>query len=217
MERSWSLYNKVEKLRVDDLKSDQVRTILLAIPASQLANWYACQEGDLHWVPLRQVSEFYIDLPTLQHEDIAVFVEPRMPQAAGHDIRSDAARAVTHSKTKSRRPLFEDPPEDLISNPSLEIVKAETNERRSARRYSLQLLFRVSLEGQVFETNTVDISLGGLSVKDNIPTWIPRTFRAELSSQRGSINIVCKKVSSNQIRLMESDSWDLLRQWLVLR
>lgn len=214
MERPWSLYNKAEKLRIDDLRPEQVRTILLSIPASQIQNWYACQEGDLQWAPLRSVSEFYRDLHGSQDQTIT---DVSVQRAAGDDL-SDSIPANTASvaKTNIRRPLFEDPPEGLQSDPTLEITKAQTNERRLARRYPRKLDFKATHEDKVFTTRTLDISMGGMSLETIVPDWLPRTFRAELSLNDSRVRIVCKRINANQLRLMEAGSWDLIRQWLVM-
>lgn len=216
MERSWSLYNKVEKLRVDDLKPDQVRTILLAIPASQIQNWYACQEGDLHWVPLNSVSEFYRDLHGSQDQTVTHFNAPR---AVGEDFSSTsevAINTVPVQKTNHRRPLFEDAPEAVRTDPSLEVTAIHTSERRLARRYPRAIGFKVVQGTHVFQTKTVDISMGGMSIEATVPGWLPRTFQAELSLNGARVMVVCKRVSQSQLRLMDAESWDVIRQWIMM-
>lgn len=214
MERSWSLYNKVERLRVDDLRPEQVRTIMLGIPSSQVHNWYACQEGDLHWVALQSLPEFHVDY--MGAAAIPEMDEPPLAKASGDNF-SEPLLTPSVPKTKPRRPLFEDSPEPLLTNPALEVVKTEINERRSARRYHKKLAFSVLIEGQSFASQTVDVSMGGMSIRDPLPAWVTKHFRAQLMLNQQTVIVFCKRVSASQIRIMDCDSWEVLRHWIVQR
>ena len=55
--KMWSLYNKAEKLRVDDLTLEQVKIVLLGISSRQMSDWYTCQEGQLNWEQLSAMEE----------------------------------------------------------------------------------------------------------------------------------------------------------------
>ena len=214
MERTWSLYNRVEKLRVDDLRPDQVRTILLAIPPSQLSNWYACQEGDLQWVALESVSEFYMDSMANRQKASA------LPKASGDDSSNetpdfnDVILPVSRAKTNQRRPLFEDAPDNVIAG-DFEVKSEDREDRRSSVRYPRKIEVRIVLGKKVFSTHTLNISMGGMKLAQELPDWMPRTFRAELALNGQSVYVFCKKIGPDQVRLMESDSWSMIRQWLV--
>jgi hypothetical protein len=113
-----------------------------------------------------------------------------------------------------RRPLFEDPPEDKTA-PTLQVDFTRTKERRTARRYPRRLGFRVSDAGQVFECETVDISMAGISLDQPLPAWVPKTFTAELSHTKHSIKVMCSKVGDQKLKLRDSSSWDVIRAWIV--
>ncbi|MGE0527018.1 MAG: PilZ domain-containing protein [Bdellovibrionales bacterium] len=192
MEILWSLYNRFEKLRVDDLTAAQVRMILLAIPTARLPDWYACREGEVHWHPLSSIPEFYEDV---------------------RDIKG-AGIPLQHL-TPPRRPLFEDPPDGLVTDTSLTVDLAETQERRNARRYMRQFSFRVTSETSEFNTHTVDISMSGIALKDELPEWVPRVFRASLENKGRSIQVMCARVDGYKVQLREAESWEQLRQWIA--
>lgn len=201
MEKPWSLYNKVEKLRVDDLRTEHVKIILLAIPNSKMSDWYACHDGDIHWQPISAISEFYEDVRQLK---------------GGHDQTEPQATdpAPTPAPVK-RRPLFEDAPEGLITDPALVVDTSQTKERRTARRYPRKLVFNVVQNGQKFESETSDVSMSGLALAKPLPSWVPKTFRAELTLNQTSVRVMCARVDSTKLKLMDADSWDVIRQWLV--
>jgi hypothetical protein len=56
---NWSLFNKEEKLRVDDLSIEQIQTIMLAIPSSKMPSWFAWRDGDMSWQNIADFPEFF--------------------------------------------------------------------------------------------------------------------------------------------------------------
>ncbi len=217
MQKPWSLYNKEDKLRVDDLTSEQVRIVLLATASKRMSHWYACQEGDVHWQPVDAIPEFYEDVRQIKGKpgddddrDKEVSVdEPSIKLSA-----PAAAEAPPVTKAVQRRPLFEEAPAEATS-PTLQVDNARTKERRTARRYPRRLGFRIVLDDQTFNCETVDISMAGLSLEADLPAWVPRTFAAELSMNKYSIKIMCTKVGDRKLKLKDSSSWDVIRAWIV--
>jgi hypothetical protein len=202
MQRLWSLYNKDEKLRIDDLTAENVKIILLSIPTAKMSEWFACQEGDLHWQPIATISEFYEDVRQIKGVSFA----PKM--AAGAEYMSP-----TRPPVEERRPLFEDAPEETAK--TLQIENEETNERRSARRFPRQLTFLVSKAGKTFEGETVDISMSGLSLKSPLPDWVTKTFRAHIELNGQTTGVLCLRVDDRKVKFLEADSWNLIRLWIV--
>ena len=197
MYKPWSLYNKEEKLRIDDLKIEQVKIILLSIPTARMGDWYGCMEGDLHWQPLVAISEFYEDVRELKGNFQAKPELAPLPQS-------------------SRRPLFEDGPhEEPSGEPSLMVDFVQTKERRTARRYSRQLIFKVIQGEKSFQSATVDVSMAGLSLAEELPDWVGKNFRAELTLNKTNVLIQCARVDNKKLKLTDADSWDVIRKWLV--
>lgn len=203
MQRLWSLYNKEEKLRIDDLTPEQVRIILLAIPTARMPDWYACQEGDIHWQPIGSIPEFYEDVRQIKGQS-----QPKTEE------QEEAIPPV--NKPVQRRPLFEEAPLDLsVTDPTLQVDSSATDERRSARRYPRKLNFKVIQGGKTFETETMDVSMNGLSLEQALPQWVPKSFRAELRLNKTNVIVLCQRVSDNQMKIMDADSWDVIRKWIV--
>lgn len=221
MHKCWSLYNRVEKLRVDDLTRDQVRTILLSIPTNRMDEWFACREGDLHWQPIREFAEFYEDAAMVKGEFQAVAGDETPPEVTAtktkNGTKNTALKSVgTGTKPEERRPLFEDVSSDLFGTGStLKVESMPTRERRSARRYVRNLVFQAKVNGVRFECETRDISMAGLSLSKNLPSAFGKEFKAELHLNGGVIKIRVVKVSPMSLRLKDADAWDLLRQWIV--
>lgn len=217
MQRLWSLYNKDEKLRIDDLTAENVKIILLAIPTGKMTEWFACQEGDLHWLPIATIPEFYEDVRQIKGVSFA----PKMAAGAEHmSVPSTPSKTapepihpVPMKPTEERRPLFEEAPDETAK--TLQIENEETNERRSARRFPRQLTFLVSKAGKTFEGETVDISMSGLSLKSPLPDWVTKTFRAHIELNGQTTGVLCLRVDDRKVKFLEADSWNLIRLWIV--
>lgn len=213
MQRLWSLYNKDEKLRIDDLTAENVKIILLAIPTVKMVEWFACQEGDLHWQSIAAIPEFYEDVRQIK----GVTFAPKMAAGAEHMSSPAAAASAPHpSPVKpipERRPLFEDAPDETAK--TLQIENEQTTERRSARRFPRQLTFLISKAGKNFEGETVDISMSGLSLKSPLPDWVTKTFRAQIELNGQTTGVLCLRVDDRKVKFLEADSWNLIRLWIV--
>jgi len=196
MHKCWSLFNKEDKLRIDDLTVEQVRTILLAIPSANMRDWFACREGDVNWQALVDISEFYEDV-----------------RAAKGSSYLDAGKPAA-APPPTRRPLFEDPPEQP-TEATLQVEAIHTKERRSARRFSRRLTFRVYLGNKKFECSTIDVSMGGFSITEALPDGLGKNFRAELSYSGVDMNVLCSQIGDKQLKLLEAEAWDVLRQWIA--
>ncbi|MBX3022306.1 MAG: PilZ domain-containing protein [Bdellovibrionales bacterium] len=228
MEPLWSLYNQLEKLRIDALKTEHVRIILLAIPTRRMGQWYACREGDMTWLPISEIAEFYEDVRAMKGLAPAGEAASDKELAAAvqrADVPSDERRK-TSVKTErppaafhERRPLFEEAPAEEAETVDLKtstgIVAAPVKERRAARRYPRELEFKVRGKEESFVCETQDISLNGIALKRPLPKWVPKTFKAKLSSGDVSVRILCGKVSDSSLRIMEVESWEILRKWIV--
>lgn len=201
MERPWSLYNKEDKLRIDDLKPAQVRVILLSIPAGKMRHWYACQEGGPHWIPLLEISEF--------HEDVRA-----MKASASHDLPTNPGEQKAKDQP-ARRPMFEDAPTGALDAKTLAIESVQTKERRSARRYKRQIHFTADSKDGVFVSQTVDISMSGLSLVDPLPAHFPKTFKARLEVGTEKAIIMVKRIDDDKLQILEANPWEIIRQWIV--
>lgn len=212
MHKCWSLYNRVEKLRIDDLTKDQVRTILLAVPTSKMAEWFACREGEMHWQPIRDFPEFYEDASMMKGE-----FQPEAEATSSASTNIHTAVTVpgkASKKAEVRRPMFEEPSPEPTSS-TLKIESVPTKERRSARRYVRNLNFYATADGEKFECATRDISMAGISLTEQLPKAFVKNFRAELRLGNARIKILVGRVNSTSVKIQECEAWDQLRQWIV--
>lgn len=232
MQKPWSLYNKEDKLRVDDLTPEQVRIVLLATASHRMSHWYACQEGDVHWQPVDAIPEFYEDVRQIKGKpsddddrDKEVSVTKTSANVTPHSVTMKipdplaepahaAPAAPPVAKPVQRRPMFEDPPDDATA-PTLQIENTRTKERRTARRYPRVLGFKIAIPGKVFQCQTVDISMAGLLIDQDLPDWVQKTFTAELSLNKNTIKVMCNKVGDRKLKMKDSSSWDVIRAWIV--
>ncbi len=224
--KTWSLYNREEKLRIDDLSLEQVKIILLSISTRRMHEWYACLAGDLSWRPLAEVPEYFNEVRSIQQDTAS------LQKVAGQDFSSGrqtrvAGRTKTQTKTKKTKPRLKAVPSPkpdasgeidggmIQTVHDLVVDKSQTKERRSARRYARKISFQVTKEQNSFNSETLDISMNGLSLREPLPAWVPRAFSATLKLNQYSINIQCEKVSDRKLKITAAESWDLIRQWIV--
>ncbi len=216
MQGRWSLYNKEDKLRVDDLSPEQVKTILLAIPTSRMKDWYACRGGEVHWHGISEIPEFYEDVRALRGttdsaNDVNVSAD------AAKNVNGQAAPMPPARPAAPHRPMFEDAQTNMTS-PTLAMDHVQAKERRSARRYHCRLEFKIIQGGKAFNSETQDVSMTGMALQEALPTWVPKTFRAEVSHNGQVLSIVAarvEKASANRLRILEAESWEVLRRWIV--
>jgi hypothetical protein len=213
MEQLWSMYNKVEKLRIDGLKTDHVRIILLSVPTRHMGQWYACREGDMEWRPLDEITEFYEDVRVYKGATANTRTK-ESPTTRGQKAAKPSAPPLKRAP-EERRPLFEEPPEGLLTDPGIAMVTSKVKERRSTRRFARQLEFRVKSADKNFKCETHDISTHGLSLREPLPRWVPKTFRATLSHAGANVRVLCTRVSDTKLQLVDAESWDMIRQWIV--
>lgn len=63
----WSLYNVVERHRIDDLPLSHLLIIIPTIPPARLNDWVAWRPGAKDWQPLQTFPELEQTLATIQH------------------------------------------------------------------------------------------------------------------------------------------------------
>ncbi|CAM5999393.1 unnamed protein product [Sphagnum balticum] len=209
MQRCWSLYNKYEKLRIDDLRMDQVRTILLAISLNKMSDWFACQEGDLRWQNIKDIPDFYEDTRAHKGE---LPNERAVPASHAAEALPPAANAALQ---EVRRPLFEEAPQENNLTSTLAMEAENTRERRSARRYVRNLRLQIERATGVHEFATTDVSMTGLGLKEALPADVPKQFRAQLVCNGQTLRVICQRISAQQVRLTDAEAWDVLRNWII--
>ena len=210
MEPLWSMYDKIEKLRIDGLKTEHVRIILLGVPTRRMAHWYACREGDMQWRPIAEISEFYDDVSVFKGalEDVAP--EQKATKAPTKPTAPPLKRAPD-----PRRPLFEEAPHSP-EEADLGMMTTNVKERRSTRRFARELEFSVKSADGSFQCLTHDISTQGLSLKEPLPRWVGKKFRAKIAHGGSVVRLICEQVSTNKLRIVDADSWEVIRQWIVM-
>lgn len=205
----WSLYDSVEKIQIDDLKTEQVRIILLSIPTARMKDWMICKKGEIHWECILNTPEFYEDVRDLKGNTQSLKAEDYSPQ---HKPSPQAP--------SPRRPLFEDI--DLSSEETLALETEgedfDVKERRSARRFTKRLQFEVIQGGKSFKTETVDVSMAGFRLEDQLPSWAKKQFKAKISLNDHDLQLVVARVEEDRdgkrVKVLDAERWEVLRSWV---
>ena len=209
----WSLYNSVDKIQIDDLKSEQVRIVLLSIPTVRMKDWMICKKGELHWQSLLQAPEFFDDVRDLKGDTENISLNDLSTQSRPDKFKSQAP--------PTRRPLFDDI--NLEAEQTLSLMdqgsNIEVKERRSARRHNKVLGVEISGQAEVFETQTQDVSMSGMNFKDPLPDWVKKKFSISLSFKGRSMKVLCERIdgdsSQTKARILEVEHWEVLKDWVV--
>lgn len=109
--------------------------------------------------------------------------------------------------------------EGAVGTGSLMIEDMDTEDRRSSTRFHKS--FKVKIEGtsgQVFKTNTLDVSLDGVQLQEAVPDWSGELFRMELWRGDEHIDVLCERTGKGEhttLIIRENPREELLRKWLL--
>jgi hypothetical protein len=214
----WSLFHKIEKRQIDDLKTDAVEVVYEVIPSKDRGDWLVWREGFATWKPL---EDFPTLLQSLRKGGMLSAPSQPAPAPAQRDVPTKIAdsstsksskdrvakggprNASTADETKSVAARKETTVQDRLARQgSLEsevdfdlLAETEALGDRAAR-YRKKWQIRILTEGKPFMNTTVDASNRGFSLKDPLPKGLPRYFNVEVFAGEMVIPLICSEVPS---------------------
>ncbi|NCN41970.1 PilZ domain-containing protein [bacterium] len=211
MSSLWSLYNKSDKIQIDDLKTEQVKVVLLSISSMKMKDWEICKKGTVHWQPLALHPDFYEEVENLKGSSMG----PTSSESASTPPYQNAP-----SSGESKSSLFDEI--DLDSEETLSLMDGahvDVEERRSARRHHRILKFEIIQGEKRFETETKDISMSGMKLKEPLPDWIKSEFRAQVSLNDQVVDLRVARLSKDKkdtsVKILDASTWGLLKSWVI--
>ena len=201
----WSLYNLSTQRQIDGLTFTQARGFLDSLEPGQNDEWQAWHEGLSEWKPITHFTE--LDSKT-QHQ--ARQAPPHPPKVA-HKITGHE----NFSPVLEYREDADDTPISLED-------KGYTDNRLN-RRFLQTYKVQVPYLGSVLSTETLDISLGGMSLKQDLPPQMTATFTATLIHTNGAVvKIPCTLILErdgnhrNRVKFhLTADNESIIRTWLL--
>lgn len=190
----WSVRDLDAKHRVDGLNLDQILILILGIAPSRIIHWQARKSSTGEWKSLWEFPELGITAP---------------PPLTGGTKKK--------SKKGSRR-ISEDTITEGLGDTTLEVDVGEVEDRRNSRRFQKEFMLIVYGEKENFSTKTINISMTGLHVAEDIPNWAGNRFSAVLTKKSERVRVVISRTDPKDARsfsIEEVDPPELLREWLL--
>lgn len=120
------------------------------------------------------------------------------------------------------RPLSEATLAELSaqSDNTLEIETANINtDKRGHARFRKEFHFSAFSGANVFQSETVDVSMQGIQLREPLPANFPKQFRASLTSDRFEVALVVERTSDStatKFRIIDINNKDVLRKMLLI-
>lgn len=152
----WWLYNSKKNVQLPDLDLQKAKDTLTHVASGDLKYWFVWQEGWGEWIP---VEKWVLFAPPKVKA-----TPPPLPQI--HENPPPASHAGAQEPV--RAPL-------VYESEATTVTIAFEDTKIQARRHlrlSKRLRADVECRGQIFTTHTVDVSSGGASFEDPLPSFL---------------------------------------------
>jgi hypothetical protein len=202
---NWSLFNERSRIQIDDLTSDQAWGVVAAEDPKHRHLWLVWHTGLTDW---KSVSDFDESSRHLSRAATAAYTFPAVPDLEDQR-RAEAERRIGEFE-------LDDSPTDIG------IDTTARKDLRKNRRYLQRYKVEINLDGNSFTTHTVDISLSGMKIEDELPPTSRLSFTARLIHDNGQVlNVKCSLIEQaglqrNRFKVSISENQAfLLRTWIL--
>ncbi len=201
----WSLYHTLSSRQIDGLTFTQARGFLDSIGPAQIHEWHAWYEGLSEWKPVSAFEELN---PAIAHD--ARHAPPRPPKPVAKMTGDETFSPVLEYRDDATRISISLDDKGYVDN-------------RLNRRFLQSYRVQIPFQGAVLTNETVDISLGGMALRDQLPPQISATFTAVLIHANGAtVKIPCTIIlekdgmHSRRVKFtLSNDTEPILRTWLL--
>jgi hypothetical protein len=191
LSQTWALYNALKFWTLYNLSEQEVRLLLLTFSDNELKLTKICKSGDSKWESA--LSSENVDF--IKPENKAPYLNSEgFPSL---EMRSDSVTDTGFFQVKSGK----------VQHPRLH------------NRYEKSVECTISnAHNKVFNTQTIDISEGGLYFKHIIPDWIAGYFIVVVNDQFQLLcSIVEDQKEKNRVQIVAEDNdpqYELYKEWL---
>ncbi len=201
----WSLFQGHDQIRIDGLRLIQVNALVRSFSLSGLENWFVWYEGAKDWSPLPELVEFINNAGQLQN------LPPIPVKSSAKDIHEEETQP--HLKIGSAN--------KAEKTQTKTITRSLTRDGRILPRFQMKIAAIVDHKGKIVRTETIDISLAGMKIKDPVPFPTDAIVIVTLNHQNTELAMRCRIVDSpsgvaQQRLIIETcHRMDLLRRWIL--
>ena len=220
----WCLMNTESGGLVEGLSFDEVRAALTLCEVEHLPHWYAWREDWSHWRAVIEVVGLDEPIhrkmvrppptpPNISGPDGLKLVSVKAPETQTVTVSTQHSRRKSPRKSRGKSQAKENAKQMIQSShkePDKELGKESGKEQSNRRykRYKKGFELVIESDGQSFQTQTVDLSIGGILLQDSVPEWVVgyftvRIVRSDISQQVELTCCLVENQSPGQRRRLE--------------
>jgi len=193
---TWALHNTLKGWTLYDLTSSEVQLLVHVMSTNEIRLCQVCQKGASAWQPLSETT----------HPDL--FSKKLNNNSNGYPELEPVGASKTNSGANDT--------DYFVVSPTKKVLP------RLHTRHDVIVACSIRSAKNVFATETVDLSEGGLHFKDLLPDWIAGYFLVAVTTPDGIFQLMCSLVEDQkekkrvQVVSEESDPQYLLfKNWLL--
>lgn len=211
--KSYYLFDRVYQHKVEELNWEEVRLIARSIAPKLMTNWYYKTSQDSQWKPLLEHPEFA--LPSLD-EDMNT-IDVFKPVQHTHHESEQSSPTVPSPGLQDRIRVLEDDSEMESNMIPLETRADDSSHGYKARRYNREYKAVTKSGSKSFETKTLNVSVSGLLLEDEIPSWVRNPFKIELYRDEESVLLLCRTLPKDRRRIQIEQAYqpEIFKGWLI--
>lgn len=232
-ESLWSIHNRAEEVRIDGLHAFQLKSMLKSFSSASFSNWLIWQEGWVDWQELELVVDSLF--PGVREKLSAV---PSMQPNSGVIAEQSPLTYASyefHSFETTLTPVQKNPevpiaPSTEMIEESLALVEApmpvisapvKQEERRANNRFAVPIKVFLHIDGSVLKNETVDVSLGGMRLKNAVGKVPKGSFDVTMLHQGTELALRCRLLATEgelpkfRLFIEKCNRIEILRSWIV--
>ena len=208
----WSLYNSVDDVRIDGIRTPQLAALLRTLDHRLVSEWLTWQEGTTEW---KRASEAIAELK------IAVAPPPPSPSTNELTIDPESEEKVAAEHSFLRHEVDET---DIIDPSDQPANGAKgTSDGRQNPRFDMKLKVFLSVGAKVLANETVNISVGGMKLAHPLPADLSGIHDVTLVNGPTELGLRCRvlkgahETEPTRLLIEHCNRMDILREWIHAR
>lgn len=225
----WSLFQTKEQIRLDGLRLEQVQSVARSLSVSGIKPWFVWYEGISDWQPLElflpEISRLAVELgfAPIQLPEAEVVLVPGPEKIVEKVITKIVEKVVEKIVEVAPKPVAKPTAKSVLPSDENEktITRILSEDGRLIPRMQMKLKATVDYRGKLLSTETVDISLGGMKLKETLPFPTAASVIVTLSNGKSELAMKCRVIDppstkqKHRLLIETCHRMDLLRQWIT--
>lgn len=180
----WCLYHTVSGRQLQGLLFDEVRAIASSMTGEEQAKWIVWKEGWPDWRGLKE----HEGLVEFLQRPLSIASPPPVPETFVND--PSVSNSVIDDHLSVLKPIETEAPPTLekfsTDEPIINLVdnaipfESVSFVARKSQRFNKTYEVTILFGGQQFKTQTIDVSVGGLRLKEPLPSWVGLQFKLRI-------------------------------------